>query len=62
MDGAGLVFDRASGRARQADSVGAVESRCDVNSCVVGHFLSSEDTHDEREEEDDDVLEGAHGD
>lgn len=63
VDGAGLVCDCArGGRARHGDGVDAVDGRGEVDGSVVGlTLLGGEDTGDEREEEDDDVLEGAHG-
>lgn len=61
-DGAGRVGDRVGGRAGHGDGVDAVDSRGDVDGSVVGLSISSEDAGDEREEEDDDGLEGAHGD
>lgn len=63
VDGAGLVCNGAGRRAGHGDSVGAIESRGDVDSCVIGIILlGSEDARNEREEKDNDVLEGAHGD
>jgi hypothetical protein len=59
-DGAGLVGDRVRGGALHGDSVDTVDSRGDVDGSVVGLRLSSEDAGDEREEEDNDSLEGAH--
>lgn len=62
VDGARLVGNGARRRTRQGDGVDAVDSRGDVDGCVVGLGLSSEDTGDERKEKDEDGLEGAHGD
>ena len=45
--------------ARHGDSVDAVDSGGEVDSGVV--LVSSENAGDEREEEDEDGLEGAHG-
>ena len=59
-DGAGRVGDRAGSRARHGDGVDAVDGRGHVDGSVVGLSLSSEDTGDKREEEDNDGLEGAH--
>jgi hypothetical protein len=59
-DGAGLVGDGVGGGALHGDSVDAVDSRGDVDGSIVGLRLSSEDAGDEREEEDNDGLEGAH--
>lgn len=58
-DGAGLVGDRVGGGARHGDGVDAVDSRGDVDGSVVRLRLS-ENAGDEREEEDNDGLEGAH--
>lgn len=61
-DGAGLVGDIAGGRARHGDGVDAVDSRGNVDGSVVGLSVGSEDAGDKREEEDNDGLEGTHGD
>jgi len=60
-DGAGRVGGSTGGRAGHGDSVDAVDSRGDVDGGIIGLRLGSEDAGDERKEEDNDGLEGAHG-
>jgi hypothetical protein len=60
-DGGRLVRDDAArGRAGHGDSVDAVDSRGDVDSGIVDFSVGGECAHEEREEEDDNLLERAH--
>lgn len=61
-DGRGHVRDAASRGARHGDGVDAVDGRGDVDGGIVhlGVLRLGEGAHEEREEEDDDLLEGAH--
>lgn len=59
-DGRGHVCDAASGRAGHGDGVDAVDGGSDVDGGVVDIGFLSEGECDKREEEDKDLLEGAH--
>lgn len=59
-DGRGHVGDRGGRSAGHGDGVDVVDSRRDVDSGIVRLVLLSEGGYEEREEEDDNLLEGAH--
>lgn len=62
-DSRGHVCDRRGGGcAGHGDSVNAVDGRGDVNGGVVLLVVLGESADEEREEREDDLLEGAHGD
>lgn len=59
-DGRGLVGKAAGVRAREGDGVDAIDSRGDVDGRVIAVALLGEGAHQKSEEEDDDLVEGAH--
>lgn len=59
-DGRGLVGNAAGVGAGKGDGVDSIDSRGDVDGRVVDLALLGEGAHEERKEEDNDLLEGTH--